>query len=36
LFGWSFAIVAFLPTRRTSGIAATLFHIISFYLSFIL
>ena len=36
LFGWAFVIVAFLPTSRTSGIAATLFHVISFYLSFIL
>jgi hypothetical protein len=36
LFGWAFTIVAFLPTRRTSGIAATLIHIISYYISFIL
>lgn len=36
LFGWAFTIVAFLPTKRTSGIAATLFHVISYYLVFII
>mmetsp|Transcript_30475 Transcript_30475/g.46694 ORF Transcript_30475/g.46694 Transcript_30475/m.46694 type:complete len:240 (+) Transcript_30475:862-1581(+) len=36
LYGWAFCIVAFLPTKRSSGIAATLFHIITFYLSYIL
>jgi ATP-binding cassette subfamily A (ABC1) protein 3 len=36
LYGWAFTIVAFLPTKRSSSIAATLFHIISFYLSFLL
>jgi hypothetical protein len=35
-FGWAFLIVAFLPTSRTSGIAATLWHIVSYYLSYIL
>ena len=34
LFGWSFCIVSFLPTKRSSSIAATLFHIISFYLAY--
>jgi hypothetical protein len=34
LFGWAFAIVAFLPTKRSSSIAATLFHVISYYLVF--
>ena len=34
LFGQSFLIVSFLP--RSSGIAATLFHFITYYLSFIL
>lgn len=32
LFGWAFIIVSFLPTKRSSSIAATLFHIITFYL----
>jgi len=36
LYGWAFCIVSFLPTKRSSGIAATLFHIISYYLCFIL
>ena len=36
LFGWAFSIVAFLPTKRSSGIAATLFHIISYYMIFII
>jgi len=36
LYGWSFTIVSFLPSKRSSGIAATLFHIISFYLSFLI
>ena len=33
-FGWAFMIVAFLPTKKSSGIAATLLHIITFYLSY--
>lgn len=36
LYGWAFTIVAFLPTKRSSGIAATLFHIISYYLCFLI
>jgi hypothetical protein len=36
LYGWAFCIVAFLPTKRTSGIAATLFHILSYFLTAIL
>jgi ATP-binding cassette subfamily A (ABC1) protein 3 len=36
LYGWSFCIVAFLSTQRTSSIAATLFHIISYFLTAIL
>jgi len=36
LYGWSFMIVAFIPSKRSSGIAATLLHIISYYLAFIL
>ena len=36
LYGWAFTIVAFLPTKRTSGIAATLFHMISYFMSSIL
>lgn len=36
LYGWAFTIVSFLPTKRTSGIAATLFHVISFYLCFLI
>mmetsp|Transcript_270 Transcript_270/g.475 ORF Transcript_270/g.475 Transcript_270/m.475 type:complete len:855 (-) Transcript_270:2340-4904(-) len=36
LYGWAFTIVAFLPTKRSSGIAATLLHIISFYLCYII
>ena len=36
LYGWAFCIVAFLPTKRTSGIAATLFHILSYFMSAIL
>lgn len=34
LYGWAFCIVAFLPTKRSSGIAATLLHIISYYIVF--
>jgi len=34
LYGWAFCIVSFLPTKRSSGIAATLLHIISYYLCF--
>jgi hypothetical protein len=36
LYGWAFCIVSFLPTKRSSGIAATLFHIISYYMVFII
>ena len=36
LFGQSFFIVAFIPTKKSSGIAATLFHIITFYLRFLI
>ena len=36
LYGWAFSIVSFLPTKRSSGIAATLLHVISFYLSFLI
>lgn len=36
LYGWAFTIVAFLPTKRTSGIAATLFHMISYFMSSLL
>ena len=36
LYGWAFCIVAFLPTKRTSGIAATLFHILSYFMTAIL
>jgi ATP-binding cassette subfamily A (ABC1) protein 3 len=36
LYGQAFAIVAFLPTKRSSGIAATLFHIVSYYMIFII
>lgn len=36
LYGWSFCIVAFLGTQRTSSIAATLFHILSYFLTAIL
>lgn len=34
LYGWAFCIVSFLPTKRSSAIAATLLHIISYYLCF--
>lgn len=34
LYGWAFAIVSFLPNKRSSGIAATLLHVISYYLVF--
>jgi len=34
LFGIAFLIVSFLPTKRSSSIAATLFHVISYYLVF--
>ena len=36
LYGTAFMIVSFLPQKRSSGIAATLWHIISFYLIFLL
>jgi ATP-binding cassette, subfamily A (ABC1), member 3 len=36
MYGQAFFIVAFLPSKRSSGIAATLFHIITFYMVFIL
>jgi hypothetical protein len=36
LYGWAFTVVSFLPTKRTSGIAATLLHVISYYLCFLL
>ena len=32
IFGQAFAIVAFLPTKRSSGIAASMYHVISYYL----
>lgn len=35
-YGFFFMIVAFLPTSRSSGIAATLLHIITYYMGFIL
>lgn len=34
LYGTAFVIVSFLPTKRSSGIAATLWHIVSYYLIF--
>lgn len=36
LYGWSFCIVAFIPTKRSSGIAATLINMITYFLSFTL
>jgi hypothetical protein len=36
LWSWSFVIVAFLPTKRSSGIAAVLLNFITFYLGGIL
>lgn len=36
LFGTSFVIVAFLPTKRTSGIAASLWHLMTYFLSSLL
>jgi hypothetical protein len=36
LYGWAFCIVSFLPTQSSSGIAATLLHIISYYLVFVI
>ena len=36
LWAWAFLIVAFLPTKRSSGIAAILLNFITFYLSYIL
>jgi hypothetical protein len=36
LYGWAFVIVAFIPTKRSSGIAATLINIITYFLSFTL
>jgi hypothetical protein len=36
LFGWAFAIVAFIPSKKTSGIAATLINLITYFLSFTL
>ena len=36
LYGQAFMITAFLPNKRSSAVAATLFHIISFYLSFLI
>lgn len=34
LYGTAFFIVAFIPQKRSSGIAATLWHIVSYYLVF--
>lgn len=34
LYGEAFTIVAFLPSKKSSSIAATLFHIVSYYLVF--
>lgn len=36
MWAWSLIIVAFLPTKRSSGIAAVLFNFISYYLVFII
>ena len=36
LFGQAWLIVAFIPTKKSSGIAATLFHIITYYLHFVI
>lgn len=36
LWAWAFVIIAFLPTKRSSGIAAVLLNFITFYLSSIL
>jgi hypothetical protein len=33
-FGVALIITALLPTKRSSGVAATLFHIVSYYVSF--
>jgi len=33
LYGWALAITALLPKKKSAGIAATLFHLISFYMS---
>ena len=33
-FGIALIITAFLPTKRSSSVAATLFHIVSYYISF--
>ena len=35
-FGVALVITAFLPTKRSSSVAATLFHIVSYYMSFTL
>jgi len=35
LWAWAFSIVAFLPTKRSSGIAAVLLHFITYYISFL-
>ena len=35
LWAWAFNIVAFLPTKRSSGIAAVLLHFITYYISFL-
>ena len=35
-FGVALVITAFLPTKRSSSVAATLFHIVSYYISFTL
>ena len=36
LYGQSFFIVAFIPTKKSSGIAATLFHMLTYYIVFII
>jgi ATP-binding cassette, subfamily A (ABC1), member 3 len=36
LWAWALIIVAFLPTKRSSGLAAVLFNFISYYLVFII
>jgi hypothetical protein len=36
LFGEAFFIVAFMPTKRSSGISVSLFHLISFFISRVL
>jgi hypothetical protein len=35
-FGWSFMVVAFIPSKRSSGIAVTLLHLVTFYLQLLL